>query len=259
MFLAAEMMLQGVSVSFVAWGRYHNDWGGQILVIFILTVAACEAAIALALVLALYQRSGSLDIAIWQHTARREPADLSSIWKLPEAADDPPVWPESDACRHRARASTARRRRTAAMLSPRYVDGSDSGACPWRPHLHGDLWQARARAQRPLCRRSLALSLAFVCSLVRVVRGAPAGGRHGSSLVAEHDAAAPRPAALGRLGAHGQSVALAARRQRVGHAAGRGRDRPRGRSADQAAGARCPSTSTSPARRSADGDHALRW
>src|SRR5215210_6700526 len=66
MFLAAEMMLQGVSVSLVAWGRYHNDWGGQILVIFILTVAACEAAIALALVVALFQRSGSLDIAFWQ-------------------------------------------------------------------------------------------------------------------------------------------------------------------------------------------------
>ena len=50
MFLCVEMMLQGVSVSLVAWSRYHNDWGGQMLVIFILTVAACEAAIALAVV-----------------------------------------------------------------------------------------------------------------------------------------------------------------------------------------------------------------
>src|SRR5437868_12367449 len=66
MFLAAEMMLQGVSISLVAWGRFHNDWGGQMLVIFILTVAACEAGIALALVITLYQRSGSLDIAFWQ-------------------------------------------------------------------------------------------------------------------------------------------------------------------------------------------------
>jgi NADH-quinone oxidoreductase subunit K len=66
MFLAAEMMLQGISLSLVAWGRFHNDWGGQILVIFILTVAACEAAIALALVLMLYHRSGKLDVAFWQ-------------------------------------------------------------------------------------------------------------------------------------------------------------------------------------------------
>ena len=63
-------------VSLVAWGRYHNDWGGQMLVIFILTVAACEAAIALAVVLTLVPRSGSLDIAVWQQSARGQPAGL---------------------------------------------------------------------------------------------------------------------------------------------------------------------------------------
>ena len=66
MFLAAEMMLQGVSLSLVAWGRYHNDFGGQMLVLFIIAVAACEAAIALAMILMLFQRRGSLDIAVWQ-------------------------------------------------------------------------------------------------------------------------------------------------------------------------------------------------
>ena len=68
MFLCAEMMLQGVSVSLVAWGRYHaaTTWGGQMLVIFIITVAACEAGIALALILMLAQRSGKLDSAVWQ-------------------------------------------------------------------------------------------------------------------------------------------------------------------------------------------------
>lgn len=71
MFLSAELMLQGVSVSLVAWGRYHNDWGGQMLVIFIITVAACEAAIAMAMVLMLYKRSGNLDVTFWQ--SLREP------------------------------------------------------------------------------------------------------------------------------------------------------------------------------------------
>ena len=47
MFLSAEIMLQGVSVSLVAWSRFHNDFGGQMLVLFIIAVAACEAAIAL--------------------------------------------------------------------------------------------------------------------------------------------------------------------------------------------------------------------
>jgi NADH-quinone oxidoreductase subunit K len=66
MFLCAELMLQGISVSFIAWGRYHNDWNGQIFVIMILTVAACEAALALALFLMLFKHTGRLDIADWQ-------------------------------------------------------------------------------------------------------------------------------------------------------------------------------------------------
>ena len=66
MFLAAEMMLQGISLSLVAWSRFHNDFGGQMLVIFIIAVAACEAAIVLGLVTVLFQRSGRLDVADWQ-------------------------------------------------------------------------------------------------------------------------------------------------------------------------------------------------
>ena len=42
MFLCAEMMLQGVSLSLVAWARFHNDFGGQMLVVFIIAVAACQ-------------------------------------------------------------------------------------------------------------------------------------------------------------------------------------------------------------------------
>ena len=43
MFLCAELMLQGIAVSLVAWSRQHGDWGGQMLVIFVLTVAAWSA------------------------------------------------------------------------------------------------------------------------------------------------------------------------------------------------------------------------
>ena len=94
MFLCAEMMLQGVSVSLVAWGRFHNDWGGQELVIFILTVAACEAAIALALVLSLFQRSGSLDIAFWQQLREENQVPYVDL-EVPESTDDAPQeWPE---------------------------------------------------------------------------------------------------------------------------------------------------------------------
>jgi NADH-quinone oxidoreductase subunit K len=67
MFLCTEMMLQGVSMSLVAWSRFHGNWDGQMLVLFIIAIAACEAAIALALILMLYQRSGTLDMAFWQN------------------------------------------------------------------------------------------------------------------------------------------------------------------------------------------------
>lgn len=93
MFLAVEMMLQGVSVSLVGWGRYHNDWGGQMLTIFILTVAACEAAIALALVMTLYRASGKLDIAVWQQE-REENLPPYVDQELPEPpGDEVKRWP----------------------------------------------------------------------------------------------------------------------------------------------------------------------
>ncbi len=92
MFLAAEMMLQGVSVSLIAWGRFRNDWGGQVLVIFSLTVAACEAAIALALVLMLYHRNGKLDIDAW-HELRESNLPPYTDTELPEIREAPKIWP----------------------------------------------------------------------------------------------------------------------------------------------------------------------
>ncbi|MBC8353233.1 MAG: NADH-quinone oxidoreductase subunit NuoK [Planctomycetes bacterium] len=92
MFLCAEMMLQGVSVSAIAFGRYHDDWGGQMLVIFIIAVAAAEAGIALALILMLYHKSGTLDMAFWQDM--REEGQPAFIDRgVPEERDQDSVWP----------------------------------------------------------------------------------------------------------------------------------------------------------------------
>ena len=68
MFLSAEMMLHGICISLVAWGRFHNDEGGLLLVVFIIIVAACEAVIALALALMLFRRGVGLDAAIWNNS-----------------------------------------------------------------------------------------------------------------------------------------------------------------------------------------------
>lgn len=66
MFLCAEMMLQGVVLNFLAFGRYHGNMSGQVVGLFIVTVAACEAGLALALFLVLYRRGKTLDSADWQ-------------------------------------------------------------------------------------------------------------------------------------------------------------------------------------------------
>ena len=93
MFLCAEMMLQGVSTSMVAWGRFHNNWAGQSMVIFIIAVAACEAGIALALILVVCKRSGNLDIASWQ-LLREEGQDAYQDREVPEVPYSREVWPK---------------------------------------------------------------------------------------------------------------------------------------------------------------------
>jgi NADH-quinone oxidoreductase subunit K len=58
-------MLQGTALTLVGFGRYHGNWTGIVFTIVILTIAACEAALALALILVLYKRRQSLDVTIW--------------------------------------------------------------------------------------------------------------------------------------------------------------------------------------------------
>ncbi|RMG02553.1 MAG: NADH-quinone oxidoreductase subunit NuoK [Planctomycetota bacterium] len=72
MFLCAEMMLQGVAISGVAWSWYRQDLGGQLLVVFVIAVAAAEAAVALALIMMIFRAKGTLDIAALQHLREEE-------------------------------------------------------------------------------------------------------------------------------------------------------------------------------------------
>lgn len=65
MFLCTEMMFQGVVVTLVAASRYHMNFDGQVFVIFVLTVAAAEAALALGLVVLLFRRRHTLDAEAW--------------------------------------------------------------------------------------------------------------------------------------------------------------------------------------------------
>ncbi|MCC7192664.1 MAG: NADH-quinone oxidoreductase subunit NuoK [Phycisphaeraceae bacterium] len=65
MFLCTEMMFQGVAVSLVAFSKYHGNDTGQTFVIFVLTIAAAEAALALGLVVLLFRRRRTLDADAW--------------------------------------------------------------------------------------------------------------------------------------------------------------------------------------------------
>ncbi len=65
MFLSVELMLQAVALDLISFGSAYGNYNGQSFTIFVLTVAACEAAIALVLFLAIYQQRKTLDVSIW--------------------------------------------------------------------------------------------------------------------------------------------------------------------------------------------------
>lgn len=86
MFLCAELMLQGVALNFVAFSRHHGNMHGQVFTLFIITVAACEAGLALAFFLMLYRHKKSLDVSVWQ--------DLHDQGITPAPDDEPfPIAP----------------------------------------------------------------------------------------------------------------------------------------------------------------------
>jgi NADH-quinone oxidoreductase subunit K len=60
--MAIELMLLAVNLNFIAFSRYLGDMGGQVFVFFILTVAAAESAIGLAILVRLFRNTGTIDV-----------------------------------------------------------------------------------------------------------------------------------------------------------------------------------------------------
>jgi NADH-quinone oxidoreductase subunit K len=56
MYMSLELMLNAANLALVAFSRFNNDLDGQIMVFFIITVAAAEVAVGLALIVALYRK-----------------------------------------------------------------------------------------------------------------------------------------------------------------------------------------------------------
>ena len=65
-FLSTELMFQGVVVNLVAFGGLHQNLQGQSFALFLLAIAAVEASLALALVVLLFRRKGTLDVDAWR-------------------------------------------------------------------------------------------------------------------------------------------------------------------------------------------------
>ena len=61
--MCVELMLLAVNMNFIAFSHYLGDSGGQIFVFFILTVAAAEAAIGLAILVVLFRNRRSINVA----------------------------------------------------------------------------------------------------------------------------------------------------------------------------------------------------
>ena len=60
--MAIELMLLAVNINFIAFSHYLNDVAGQVFVFFILTVAAAESAIGLAILVALFRNMQTINM-----------------------------------------------------------------------------------------------------------------------------------------------------------------------------------------------------
>ncbi len=62
MMMSIELMLLAVNTNFIAFSHFLNNTVGEVFVFFILTVAAAEAAIGLAIMVVLFRKSGTIEV-----------------------------------------------------------------------------------------------------------------------------------------------------------------------------------------------------
>jgi NADH-quinone oxidoreductase subunit K len=60
-FMSIELMLNAANLAFVAFSRYLNSMDGQIFVFFVMSVAAAEAAVGLAIIMAVYRTKATVN------------------------------------------------------------------------------------------------------------------------------------------------------------------------------------------------------
>ena len=65
--MSIELILLAVNINLVAFSAFHDDLVGQIFTLIVLTVAAAEAAIGLAIVVVYFRNRGTIDVAEIDH------------------------------------------------------------------------------------------------------------------------------------------------------------------------------------------------
>ena len=61
-YMSLELMLNAANLALVAFSRFNNNLNGQVMVFFIITVAAAEVAVGLAILMMIYRNTGTTDI-----------------------------------------------------------------------------------------------------------------------------------------------------------------------------------------------------
>lgn len=67
MLMGIELMLNAVNLTFIAFSHFTGDISGQVLVFFVMTVAAAEAGVGLALAVAVFKRFKEVNIRFFEH------------------------------------------------------------------------------------------------------------------------------------------------------------------------------------------------
>ncbi len=65
--MSIEIMLNAVNLSFIAFSRYSQQIDGQVMVFFVMTIAAAEAAVGLALAVTIFKKFKEVNIRFFEH------------------------------------------------------------------------------------------------------------------------------------------------------------------------------------------------
>lgn len=64
--MSIELMLSAVNIAFVSFSKTHGGLDGQAVVLLVFVIAACEAAVGMAIIVSLFRLRGTIDIGRWK-------------------------------------------------------------------------------------------------------------------------------------------------------------------------------------------------